>query len=101
MSFTQFRILKVVSRNKKKTRPTAGSFHLTGRQSPVNSKVTPPPLTASPATKHLAIRGKIMADSYKDFQREPSRAHQCTHESEKDGARDRKSTRLNSSHLGI
>jgi len=28
-----------------------------------------------------------MADVYKDFQREPSRAHQCMHESEKDGAR--------------
>jgi hypothetical protein len=27
-----------------------------------------------------------MADVYKDFQREPSRAHQCMHESEKDGA---------------
>ena len=28
-----------------------------------------------------------MADTYKDFQREPSRAHQCVHESEKDGTR--------------
>jgi hypothetical protein len=28
-----------------------------------------------------------MADVYKDFQREPSRAHQCMHESEKDGTR--------------
>jgi len=28
-----------------------------------------------------------MADVYKDFQREPSRAHQCVHESEKDGTR--------------
>jgi hypothetical protein len=28
-----------------------------------------------------------MADTYKDFQREPSRAHQCMHKSEKDGAR--------------
>jgi hypothetical protein len=28
-----------------------------------------------------------MADAYKDFQREPSRAHQCMHESENDGAR--------------
>jgi hypothetical protein len=28
-----------------------------------------------------------MADSYKDFQREPSTPHQCVHESEKDGAR--------------
>src|ERR1035437_7018950 len=54
---------------------------------PVNSKVTPPPLTAFPATKHLAIQGKIMADSYKDFQREPSKSHQCMHESEKDGTR--------------
>jgi hypothetical protein len=49
--------------------------------------VTPPPLTAFPATKHLVIQGKIMADVYKDFQREPSRAHQCMHESEKDGTR--------------
>jgi hypothetical protein len=31
MSFTQSRILKVVSRNKKKTRPTAGPLHLTGQ----------------------------------------------------------------------
>jgi len=28
-----------------------------------------------------------MADSYKDFQREPSTPHQCVHESEMDGAR--------------
>src|ERR1700690_3314394 len=28
-----------------------------------------------------------MADVYKDFQREPSKSHQCMHESEKDGAR--------------
>jgi hypothetical protein len=28
-----------------------------------------------------------MADSYKDFQREPSKSHQCMHESEKDGTR--------------
>ena len=28
-----------------------------------------------------------MSDTYKDFQREPSRAHQCVHESEKDGTR--------------
>jgi hypothetical protein len=28
-----------------------------------------------------------MADTYKDFQREPSRAHQCMHESENDGTR--------------
>ena len=28
-----------------------------------------------------------MTDVYKDFQREPSRAHQCMHESEKDGTR--------------
>ena len=28
-----------------------------------------------------------MPDVYKDFQREPSRAHQCMHESEKDGTR--------------
>jgi CO/xanthine dehydrogenase Mo-binding subunit len=28
-----------------------------------------------------------MTDSYKDFQREPSRAHQCMHESENDGTR--------------
>src|ERR1035437_4567493 len=48
---------------------------------------TPPPLTAFPATKHLVIQGKTMADVYKDFQREPSRAHQCMHESEKDGTR--------------
>src|ERR1017187_1578097 len=54
---------------------------------PVNSKGTPPPLTAFSATKHLVIQGKIMADVYKDFQREPSRAHQCMHESEKDGTR--------------
>src|ERR1035437_4693455 len=90
MSFTQSRILKVVSRNKKKTRPTAGSLHLTESArhlAPINSKGTPPPLTAFPATKHLVIQGKIMADVYKDFQREPSRAHQCMHESEKDGAR--------------
>jgi hypothetical protein len=31
MSFTQSRILKVVSRNKEKTRPTAGPLHLTGQ----------------------------------------------------------------------
>jgi hypothetical protein len=49
--------------------------------------VTPLPLTAFPATKHLVTQGKIMADTYKDFQREPSRAHQCMHESEKDGTR--------------
>src|ERR1017187_3155631 len=76
-----------------------GPFHLNGRQSPrapVNSKVTPPPLTAFPATKHLVIQGKIMADSYKDFQREPSRAHQCMHESEKDGARCRAMAMQNS-----
>src|ERR1039458_3478939 len=54
---------------------------------PVNSKGTPPPLTAFSATKHLVIQGKIMADVYKDFQREPSRAHQCMHESEKVGSR--------------
>jgi hypothetical protein len=28
-----------------------------------------------------------MTDTYKDFQREPSRAHQCMHESENDGTR--------------
>jgi hypothetical protein len=28
-----------------------------------------------------------MADSYKDFQREPSKSHQCMHESENDGTR--------------
>jgi hypothetical protein len=65
----------------------AFAFNRPGRLTPINSKVTPPPLTAVPATKHLVIQGKIMADVYKDFQREPSRAHQCMHESEKDGAR--------------
>src|ERR1022692_3779412 len=28
-----------------------------------------------------------MPDSYKDFQREPSKSHQCMHESDKDGTR--------------
>jgi hypothetical protein len=37
-----------------------------------------------------------MADSYKDFQREPSRAHQCMHESENDGARCRAMSMQNS-----
>ena len=37
-----------------------------------------------------------MADVYKDFQREPSRAHQCMHESEKDGARCRAMSMQNS-----
>jgi hypothetical protein len=37
-----------------------------------------------------------MADIYKDFQREPSRAHQCMHESEKDGARCRAMAMQNS-----
>src|ERR1035438_934114 len=87
MSFTQFRILKEVSKKWKRPGLRAGSLHLTGASHPVNSKVTPPPLTAFPATKHLVTQGKIMADVYKDFQREPSRAHQCMHESEKDGTR--------------
>jgi hypothetical protein len=33
------------------------------------------------------FKEKTMPDVYKDFQREPSRAHQCMHESEKDGTR--------------
>jgi hypothetical protein len=37
-----------------------------------------------------------MADVYKDFQREPSRAHQCMHESEKDGTRCRAMAMQNS-----
>src|ERR1039457_5085881 len=37
-----------------------------------------------------------MADVYKDFQREPSRAHQCMHESEKDGTRCRAMSMQNS-----
>ena len=37
-----------------------------------------------------------MADTYKDFQREPSRAHQCMHESEKDGTRCRAMAMQNS-----
>ena len=37
-----------------------------------------------------------MADIYKDFQREPSRAHQCMHESEKDGTRCRAMAMQNS-----